>query len=366
MITVSDFEIIRPPFQTAQHLTLEWLSRAHVKVEGVLRQTALDHPEMKEFHTTIQEQITRVGCKPHQIHQRGHVVSLEDLPAEHLLELRLKIFDRYVTEVFEQLFPLSSPAPDDLIHVTCTGYVAPSGAQKLVSVRGWGHQTVVTHAYHMGCYGAIPALRMAQGFHKAGKEHIEVVHTELCSLHANPARHSLDQLVCQTLFADGCIKYTLRSEVKKTHFLLRAIQEMLIPNSRDAMSWNLSSAGFEMSLAKEIPYLIAASLELALKRIFQKAHLSYEETVRTAIFAIHPGGPKIISMIQRQLHLSEEQVRHSRTVLQNYGNMSSATLPHIWQAILQDDSMQTGSLVISLAFGPGLTFGATVMEKCGG
>ena len=86
----------------------------------------------------------------------------------------------------------------------------PSAAQRLVAAKGWGAATRVTHAYHMGCYAAFPALRMAAGFLSApdslrasGLKRVDVVHTEMCSLHMNPLHHAAEQLVVQSLFADG-------------------------------------------------------------------------------------------------------------------------------------------------------------------
>jgi predicted naringenin-chalcone synthase len=43
--------------------------------------------------------------------------------------------------------------------------------------------------------------------------------------------------------------------------------------------------------------------------------------------------------------------------------MSSATLPHIWHALLEDPSVRPGELILSLAFGPGLTLVANLLRK---
>ena len=43
--------------------------------------------------------------------------------------------------------------------------------------------------------------------------------------------------------------------------------------------------------------------------------------------------------------------------------MSSATLPHIWEAMLADPEVEPGSLVVSLAFGPGLTVTGNILRK---
>ena len=85
--------------------------------------------------------------------------------------------------------------------------------------------------------------------------------------------------------------------------------------------------------------------------------------VMNSIFAIHPGGPKIIDAVQEVLELSDQQTAQSKKVLFERGNMSSATLPHVWVEILKDP-VAAGTKVISFAFGPGLTLFGSVFEVC--
>jgi predicted naringenin-chalcone synthase len=63
------------------------------------------------------------------------------------------------------------------------------------------------------------------------------------------------------------------------------------------------------------------------------------------------------------LRLEEPQLEHSRRVLRERGNMSSATLPHIWFELANDASVRAGTYVVSLAFGPGLTMCGAVLRK---
>ena len=67
---------------------------------------------------------------------------------------------------------------------------------------------------------------------------------------------------------------------------------------------------------------------------------------------MHPGGPKIIDGVRDVLELADAQVRTSRDVLRAYGNMSSATLPHIWMRMLADPRIPAGTQIPSYAFGP--------------
>jgi len=362
MIYLSNFQVIRPPHESSQQATLDWLIAAHTEAERQVKDCPV---HVGSFEESIRERLLRVGCKPNTIFARGHITEdylHRDWPKMEIpfasLAARMKRFDQHADQVLEAFYE-SGSAPDDLIHTTCTGYLAPSAAQKLVSKKNWS-DTTITHAYHMGCYAALPSIRLAKGFllSEAGKTRADIVHTEMCSLHVNPALHRLDALVSQSLFADGFIKYSATKQIPQQGLLLQSQREEIIPGSTGAMTWNLADWGFEMSLAKEVPVLIARSLP----QFVQKLGAGPQ-----TYFAVHPGGPRILANIQDILNLSSEQLRHSFDILSRYGNMSSATLPHIWKAILEDETIPDGASIISLAFGPGLTLcGLSLVKVCGG
>ena len=376
MTLIHDFQILRPPHETEQEKTLHWLTDAHAESEK--RKGNLD----PTFRDLIREKLWHVGCKPDRIAKRGHILSdylhrdwekmeiycLNETAKGRDLSFRSKHFEEYTDQIFEQYYPENGIPPEDLIHVSCTGYVSPSGAQKIISKRNWGSQTMATHAYHMGCYASIPALRMAAGFlaYAKEKQKTDIVHTEICSIHTDPSNHNLDQLVSQSLFADGFIKYSVSQETSKPHLKVISLLEEVIPNSMKAMTWNVSHWGFQMSLAKEVPVLIARALPAFFKRLIKKGGVDGESFAPHTFFAVHPGGPKILTYVQEWLKLSDKQMSHSFEILKNFGNMSSATLPHIWESMLADPAIPHGAPIVSLAFGPGLNIAGALMEKrCG-
>ncbi len=365
---LTNFQMIRPPFETAQEEALDWFVEAHAKSESFKNQDPA-------FRQAIKEKIWHVGCKPDHIAKRGHVLDdflhrdwdkmkiyrLSESPSGKHLSDRANVFEEEADRVFDQYYPEDASPPDDLIHVTCTGYVSPSGAQKIVSKRNWGHCTTVTHAYHMGCYGSIPAIRMGTGFLNSSseKQQVDIVHTEICSIHSNTSLHQLDQLVSQSLFADGFMKYSMVRQTSQPHLKVLSVKEEIIPNSLKAMSWKVVDWGFQMYLAKEVPVFITRHLTGYLDRLCKAIP-------KNALFAVHPGGPKILLHVQKLLGLSDEQMQFSFQILKEYGNMSSATLPHIWQRILKDPNVPESTPIISLAFGPGLSIAGALMEKtCG-
>ncbi len=389
LLLLYDFRSSPPRHRSSQAETLEWLANAHTRAES--RQAELEGRVFDEraFLESTKRRLARFGCTSETIATRGH--EIDDCShlrwgemevyrlAEHAsgegMRTRTQVFRRIAGAAFSQLFVDVDAPPQDLLHVTCTGYDAPSAAQLLVAQKGWGSGTRVTHAYHMGCYAALPALRIATGFVRSGdncrggserEARVDIVHTEICSLHMHPLRHEPEQLVIQSLFADGCIRYSVCAEqafrVPGPALAVLSQAEWIVPDSSASMAWFCSDFGMEMVLARDVPAKIAQSLAPFVKALLAEAGES-QAAIQQAVFAIHPGGPKIVDDIAATLELAEEQITFSRAVLRERGNMSSATLPHVWQAIAHSPQVPNGQLVVSLAFGPGLTLSGAVLRK---
>ncbi len=166
--------------------------------------------------------------------------------------------------------------------------------------------------------------------------------------------------MAQSLFADGLIKYSLTSCLpKKPSLRLLAVYEELIPQTDELMKWECEEWGLKMTLHKEIAAWISRAIVAFMGRLEQKCGLPLSK----AYYAVHPGGPKIIGMIGKKLNLSVEQLAASEKILYNHGNMSSATLPHIWEDMVKDPNVPFGSYIAGLAFGPGICMSGAVLQK---
>lgn len=425
---LSNFLVAPAEFQIDQDRSLAWLAKIHAASEATLH--GLDSAATEAFEAAMTRRIQRCACNRSKIANRGHVLpdigtavsvpqttdlgrlpsiyNVETNPQGHGTAARSRVFDQVVTAYFESAYAACSDAPTDLIHVTCTGYVSPSGAQKLVASKGWSNQTHVTHAYQMGCYAAFPALRIAAGFVASPSclssrgadrtaetrgwtgstaidqpRRVDIVHTELCTLHLDPSDHRLEQLVVQSLFADGFIRYSMQampampassassaydnrsqamSPSQQRGLEILAIRELIVPETAGSMSWSVGDAGMQMTLARDVPAKIATVLREFVTQLCGNANLSVA-ALRDSIAAVHPGGPKIIDGVRDVLELTDAQVQTSRDVLFDHGNMSSATLPHIWARLVADPAVVAGTLILSLAFGPGLTVCGGLFRK---
>jgi predicted naringenin-chalcone synthase len=346
-VALHSFKSIQPRYQGKQSDLVDWIVDTHFRsmelaqiperdrLKNILKRFCVSEKQIeKRFFEIEREVIYKLS---------ENALSGTDIGFRH------SFYGERCLDIIKEMY-VDAEIPEHLIHVTCTGYLAPSAPQIYFSHLEKAPE--VTHAYHMGCYASLPAVRMAEAFAQARNQKVDIVHTEMCSLHLDPAQHSPEQMVVQSLFADGHMKYSVDVKNSGRRLELISVKEKIIPDSVNDMTWVPSASSMQMTLSKEVPDKIRGHLPAFLRELIQEPH-------DNVIFAIHPGGPKIIDLLQSQLELSDEQVAFSRKVLKARGNMSSATLPHVWKEIL--DSDYSGK-VVSLAFGPGLTIFGGLFE----
>jgi hypothetical protein len=322
VVRLHSFCVVRPPHSESQKEALRWLAEAHIRAEETQRLKNGQPPVEPGFATLMPRLLNRYGCPPGKISARGcelndHLhTSWEEMEVYRLAEsakgagmsVRSKVFARGAYRTLNAMFANERNAPDDLIHVTCTGYVSPSAAQLLVVEKGWRQRTRVTHAYHMGCYAALPAIRIGSGFLASATcqaHRVDIAHTELCTLHLDPSDHSPEQLVVQSLFADGHIRYSLSHgsgaapadtpDRAQAGYRILTLADELLADSADDMRWSVSEWGFHMALTQQVPEKIGTALPAFLERLFSQAGLDYEAEKENAILRSIPADPKSLN-----------------------------------------------------------------------
>jgi predicted naringenin-chalcone synthase len=181
--------------------------------------------------------------------------------------------------------------------------------------------------------------------------------TELCSLHYyygwDPSK-----IVANAIFADGSAAVVGGSAPRPVSdcWEIQATGSCLCPASEAAMGWTVGDHGFEMTLAKNVPNLIAAHLRPWLEGWLGKQGL---QPADIGSWAVHPGGPRILEAVEESLHLDRTATAAAREILAQYGNMSSPTVLFILQRLR---SRQARRPCLALAFGPGLMVEAVLFR----
>lgn len=371
-----NFKAHEPPERLTQQETIDWLKAYHIRCledasDGEEVMVKAKKERIEAFFDRFAVSDREIGSRRSYVRGMGKIdwsadsfFNIEKLNPD--MEERGRYAQTAIEKIFKDLYEDESLPPEHILHVTCTHYESPSGAQKLIAAKDWNQTTIATHLYHMGCYASLPAIRTASALNKANSEFVDIVHTELCSLHLNGLSHSPEQVIVQSLFGDGAIRYQCLSEKaflssEQDGFEVLAQKEIIAPNSAEEMSWKIGAERFNMTLSKKAPSFLASAVKSFCEDLFSAAGLSLAEHKPACEFAIHPGGPKIINSIKEALDLDETQVQNSRDILFERGNMSSSTLPHIWQRVLNKSSYE---YMATLAFGPGLTMTGAVLRIC--
>jgi len=113
------------------------------------------------------------------------------------------------------------------------------------------------------------------------------------------------------------------------------------------ITWHVGDHGFQMHLSGRVPGMIMQTL-----RDDDGKLLRGEGTQSIDYWAVHGGGRSILDAVEAGLNLAPNALAHSRHILREFGNMSSATVMFVLNRIMQaDDSGQRG---LAMAFGPGM------------
>jgi predicted naringenin-chalcone synthase len=238
-----------------------------------------------------------------------------------------------------------------LIVVSCTGFYAPGLDQAIarhLHLRPTVERTLIGF---MGCAAAFNALRLAGHIVQADPDaQVLIVCVELCSLHVQPGTDRTN-LIVASLFADGaaaCLVGTPR-QAGGDCFVVDGFHTSLQPDSTTDMVWHVGDYGFSLELSALIPRRLEQAAPEALRSLV-------DDPSTLQFWAIHPGGRQIVDRLVAAFGLSTEQAEPSRSVLRDYGNMSSPTVLFVlkeWRDRLRERGAAPLDGVM-MAFGPGL------------
>ncbi|WP_356710234.1 type III polyketide synthase [Paenibacillus sp. CECT 9249] len=239
-----------------------------------------------------------------------------------------------------------------LITVSCTGLFLPGIDVALMQALGLDANVSRIPLTFMGCAAGLTAIRLSEQIVRGNPaSKVLIVCVELCTLHMQPSS-AREALYATAFFGDGASACIVgeASPGQRAIFALSKGETVLFPGSTGDMVWNVGNYGFDLFLSPHIPKLIGEFVPAEIAR-FLKGRAAPE------LWAIHPGGRGIVDTLQSALSLTDAQTRASRSVLREYGNMSSATLLFVLQRMRQwlEAERQGPKEGMALAFGPGLT-----------
>ena len=242
---------------------------------------------------------------------------------------------------------------------TCTGYVCPDLASRLVGHLGLSANVQRGALLGHGCAGAMPLLQRASDFAAAhpGQKALAIA-VEICSAAYFIDHGSLETVVGNAICADGAAAVIVESSPEepdrrtdeRKYPELIAFQSHLDPGNLDKVGFTQEEGKLRIILAAEIRDLAGPMIERCLDDLLESRGLTRRDI---RFWILHPGGRKVIDAAAKYLGLNEEEIGYSRHVLRNYGNMSSPTALFVLESVVNSGKPKRGDKGVLMALGPG-------------
>lgn len=250
--------------------------------------------------------------------------------------------------------------------VTSTGFLTPGLSALLLRELGIARHCHRVDIVGMGCNAGVNALQLAAAWARANPGELAVmVCAEACSA-AYAFDDTMRTSVVNSLFGDGAAAVALVAGEdagptgdgdhpgRPPGPRILKFAGRVIPETIDAMryDWDSTLNRFSFYLDPLIPYVVGANAEQVVDHLLAGTGLN-----RSGIghWVLHSGGKKVIDSVVVNLGLTLHDVRHTRGVLRDYGNLSSGSFLFSYQRLLEEDVANPGEYGVLMTMGPGTT-----------
>jgi alkylresorcinol/alkylpyrone synthase len=253
-----------------------------------------------------------------------------------------------------------------IFFISTTGLSTPSIDAKIMNHLPFSSHTKRIPIWGLGCAGGASGLSRAYDYCLAyPTAKVLVVSVELCGLTFQRNDRSKSNLIGTSLFADGVAAVLVAGDRAAPHAICKTTipyilgtQSTLMPNSEDVMGWDVKNEGLYVVFSKDIPTIISEWLKPNVEKLLQKYGLQLSDVKH---FIAHPGGKKVIEAYENSLGFTQNQTMISQKILQQHGNMSSATVYYVLNEFMLKD-IPVGEYGLIAALGPGFSSELLLVE----
>jgi len=262
----------------------------------------------------------------------------------------------------------ASLAPADvdyLLCVTSTGFMVPGLSSLFSRELGFDRRILRADVVGMGCNAGLNGLNpLVQWV----RNHPGQVALLVCC-EINSAMYVLDESprtgIVNSLFGDGAAAAVLTTGAGGAQAgplpCVIDFESYCIPEEWAAMrfDWNDAAGKWSFFLDRDIPYVIGFNVRKPLERLLQRNGLGFSAIKH---WVVHTGGGAVIDSVKLSLGLEEHDVRHTRSVLRDYGNISSGSFLVSLERLLAEGHVSAGDRGVMVTMGPGAQIETALLE----
>ena len=340
--TIAGIGVAHPPFTTQEEFWEDFFSDHYAGVARGLAKRVFENSGVRTRHGVVNPMLENPS-------QWSTAVRMERFLVEALPMGK----DAVSAALGQADVPAS--AVGLLVVCSCTGYVTPGLDILLARDLGLPPDARRVFVGHMGCYAALPGLAVAADYVALHRRPAVLLCVELPSLHVQPPTVDPQQVVAHALFSDAAAAVVLVPG--GSGHRVAEVTALTDTTTADYMTWHVTDLGFRMGLSPQVPEVLSRHVGPLITELLDRHRLSVGDV---ASWAVHPGGPRILDVVEQQLGLDAADLAPSRKTLADHGNCSSPTVLMILDQLLHRAS-GLGGPTVAMAFGPGLTLYSTLL-----
>ena len=241
----------------------------------------------------------------------------------------------------------------DLLFVSTTGLATPSMDALIINKLRLNEHVNRTPIFGLGCGGGVSGMAKANAAAKANPDAVVLlVAVELCSLTLLKSDYSKSNFIGSSLFSDGIAACLVMGDNREGNrgVVYQASSSKLYYDSLEVMGWDFKDTGFKVLFSKDIPTFINEHVKQDIDSFLAKHNLRLSD-IRNFIF--HPGGKKVLDAYADALKVDGDFLEKTRSVMNNYGNMSSVTVLYVLDKFMSEGFENGYGLM--MAMGPGFS-----------
>lgn len=301
---------------------------------------------------------TRNLCKP-----ISHYTSIQSFEEQNKEFISISL--AYSVKAIEACLAnaeIEKEAITDIVFISSTGLATPSLDALIINKMKLNENIIRMSIFGLGCAGGVAGFAKASTLANANPNAVVLlVVVELCSLTFLRSDLSKSNFIGTSLFADGisALIITGDSHINKTNSKISflAAQSKLYNDSLDVMGWEFLDSGFKVVFSKDIPTIISNNVSKDIISFLDKHQLKISDIDN---FIFHPGGKKVLAAYEEALKVEGDFLKNTREVMNDYGNMSSATVLYVLERYINQGFKDGYGLMVSM--GPGFSCEMVLLE----
>jgi alkylresorcinol/alkylpyrone synthase/polyketide synthase Type III len=296
---------------------------------------------------------------------------LQESPADLHAKFRdgaLEIGSRAIRNALDAVF-LSPADVDYLLCVTSSGFMVPGLSSLFSRELGFDRKLVRADVVGMGCNAGLNGMNPLVQWVKNHPGRVAL----LVCCEINSAMYVVDETVrtgiVNSLFGDGAAAAVLTSYAETGTGPLPSgpvpcvldFESFCMPEQWASMrfDWNDSAGKWSFYVDREIPYVIGFNVREPVERLLVRNGLDFSDIKH---WVLHTGGGAVIDSVKLSIGLDEHDVRHTRAVLRDYGNISSGSFLVSLERLLAEGCVSAGDRGVMVTMGPGAQIETALLQ----